>query len=434
MGRSGKGEADKSSASDGLLTAGVLAIALVRGVAKRPADPERERHVTTSPTTPLERSSQRREERSGAYIDLTQDPPDADDLTRAHDTDRGREADKPSEIPARGFLDVAKRVIAESKADNLPLLAAGVAFYSVLALFPAMVALVSIYGLVADPAEVSRQLQDLSSAMPAEAADIIVGRMEDLAAAEDSSLGLSAVIGIAVALWSASSGMSWLMKALTLIYDEEETRTFVPLRGLALLLTFGATVGLVITLMLITGASSMAKWAGLGEIGQQVVSIARWPALGVVMIVGLALLYRYGPNRSTPQLRWASWGSAIGMLVWLVASAGFAVYVSVVGSNNESYGSLAGIIVLMLWLWLTCVAILLGAQINAELEHQTARDTTTGPDEPIGQRDAVVADSVGPTAEELARESDDGSGDGSGSSERSAPERSGANREQAAAR
>lgn len=316
------------------------------------------------------------------------------------DRGRGRNASTPAEIPTRGLRDVAKRVAADTRDDNLTLLAAGVAFYSVLALFPAMVAVVSIYGLVADPAEVSRQIGDLTSALPEEAADIIVERMEDLVSSESGSLGFSAAVGIAVALWSASSGMQWLMRALTLIYDEQETRKFVPLRGRALLLTFGAIVGLVVSVMLIAGASSIARWAGLGQIGQTVVSVVRWPAMGLVMLFGLALLYRYGPNRATAQLRWASWGSAVGMVVWLLASAGFAVYVSVAGSN-ESYGSLAGVIVLMLWLWLTCVAILLGAEVNAELERQTARDTTTGEERPLGGRGAMVADSLGPRAEEV---------------------------------
>ena len=265
-------------------------------------------------------------------------------------------------------MGTAKQVAARSKANNLTLLAAGVAFYAVMSLFPAMVAVVSVYGLVADPAEVAEQMADVASALPEEAADIIVGRMESLAASGDSSLGISAGIGIAVALWSASSGMSWLMRALTLIYDDEETRKFVPLRSWALLLTFGAVVGLAVTVMLITAASSLAGSLGIGDIGQRVVSVLRWPVLALVMIFGLALLYRFGPDRSVPQRGWASWGAGVGMFVWLVASAGFAVYVSVAGNNTESYGSLAGIIVLMLWLWLTCVAILLGAQVNAVLE------------------------------------------------------------------
>jgi membrane protein len=391
------GPKEGPSPSDGLLTAGVLAISLIRGVTKAPVD----RSVTERDATSSGRPSQRGEGRPSAYADLTDDdPPGRLDIDRAGQVGRGRQARKPSDMTAVGFRDVASRVVAESKNDNLPLLAAGVAFYSVMALFPALVAVVSIYGLVADPAEVARQLQGLTSALPAEAADIIVERVEDLAAGERSSLGISAAIGIGIAVWSASSGMSWMLRALTLIYDEKETRTFVPLRARALLLTFCATVGLVVCVGLIAGASSLAERAGLGDVGQTVVSVVRWPVLAAVMLVGLSALYRYGPDRDPAAWRWVTWGSGVGMLVWMVASVGFAVYVAVVG-NNESYGSLAGVIVLMLWLWLTCVAILLGAQVNAELEHQTARDTTSGAEQPLGRRGAVVADSVGPTATEV---------------------------------
>lgn len=328
------------------------------------------------------------------------------DDVRALDRGRGREATTPSGIPKRGLKDVAARVIAETKADNVPLLAAGVAFYSVLALFPAMVAVVSVYGLVADPAEVSRQLAGLTSALPPEAADLLVDQIEQLTTAETNALTLSAAIGLVVALWSASSGMSWLLKALTLVYDEAETRKFVPLRALSLVMTVGAVVGLVVSLTLIAGAGSLAKRVGLEDVGQAVVSVLRWPVLGLVMMVGLAALYRYGPNRDAARWRWVSWGSVVGMVVWLIASAGFAVYVALAG-GNESYGSLAGVIVLMLWLWLSVLSVLLGAQVNAELEHQTAQDTTTGPDAPLGRRGAVVADTVGPNAEELAVEKDE---------------------------
>jgi membrane protein len=388
--RSGKGEPRGSSPSDGLLTAGVLAISLVRGVARQPVS---ERSPNPPPTV-------RPSRRSGGR---TSGDPDGSE--RVSDAGRGRDATSPSEIPARGLRDVASRVAAESKDDNLLLLAAGVAFYSVMALFPALVAVVAIYGLLADPVEVARQMDGLTSALPAEAADIIVERVEDLAAADGSSLGLSAVAGIAVALWSASSGMSWLLRALTLIYDEQETRRFVALRSRALLLTFGATVAMVVSLGLIAGASSIAEQLGLGRVGQAAVWVLRWPALALVMLVGLAVLYRYGPDREQARWRWVSWGAAVAMAVWLLASVGFAVYVSAFGSN-ESYGSLAGVVVLMLWLWLTCAALLLGAQIDAELERQTARDTTTGAERSIGTRGAVVADSIGRRADEEAPQGD----------------------------
>ncbi len=282
------------------------------------------------------------------------------------------------------MIDVARKVASEAKEDNMPLLAAGVAFYSVLALFPALVAVVSIYGLVADPDDVTRQLQGLASAVPEEVADILIKQATSIAAADSGALGLSAFVGIAVALWGASSGMTWMMRALTLIFDEDETRKFVALRGRALVLTFAATLAMVVSVGLIAGASDLGRWIGLVDVGRTIVTVVRWPVLALVMVVGLNMLYRYGPDRHEPIFRWFSWGAVIGAAVWIGASVGFAAYVSVVGSN-ESYGSLAGVAVLMLWLWLTCLAILLGAQVNSVLERSsgvgrvTPTSTADGP-------------------------------------------------------
>lgn len=377
-----------SAAADGLLTAGVLAIALARGVARQPL-PDRGTHPDGPEHVGADRSDE--SELRGPFG--TQGRP-AHELEAAPGDERGRTATSPGEIPPRGWLEVGKRVAAEAKADNLQLLAAGVAFYAMLALFPALVAVVSIYGLVVEPSQVEAQLTGLTSALPEEAADILVTQIESLTEAESGTLGLSAAIGIAAALWGASSGMAHLLRALTLVYDEKENRTFVPLRALSLAFTVGATVGLVVILTLVAGAASLARSAGIGLSGQRIVTVVRWPVLALVMMVGLSILYRYGPNREDARWRWVTWGTVIGMGLWMVASAGFAVYVSVVGSNEQSYGALAGVIVLMLWLFLTVVAILVGAEINAQLERQTVRDSTTGPEERPGERGAEVADDI----------------------------------------
>lgn len=320
----------------------------------------------------------------------------AGDRMRAHQRGRGRQAETPSEIPMQGWKDIAKRVAAETKSDNVPLLSAGVAFYSLLALFPAVVAMVSIYGLVADPKEVSTQLKSFTKAMPTQAADLIITQVKEVASKPSGALGVSVIIGIVAALWSASSGMKWLLSALSLAYDEKEDRKFVKLRGIALVLTVGATVGLVISLALIAAMPSIARTLGLGSTGALVAGILKWPILLVLVVAGLAILYRYGPNRAAPRWTWVNWGSGIAAIIWIAASAGFAVYAAVAGSFSKSYGSFAAIVVLMLWLYLSVLAVLIGAEINSEMEHQTARDTTTGPDRPLGDRDAVVADQVAP--------------------------------------
>jgi membrane protein len=324
-----------------------------------------------------------------------QDPQEAQRL--AHEPGRGRHAERPAQLPRAAWRDIAKRVVAEVRADNVPLLSAGVAFFALLALFPAVVAVVSLYGLVADPSEISRQVRDLAAALPPEARTLLVDQVEGVAEQAPSSLGTTAVIGIALALWSASSGMRWLLSALSLAYDETEDRKFIRLRGTALLLTVAATSALVVNLVLLTATSRLSGWLGLGSGGELAVNVLRWPVLAVLVGAGLAVLYRFGPDRDPARWRWVTWGSALATGVALVASAGLAVYSSVSSSMDETYGSLAGVVTLMLWLMATVFAILLGAEVNAEMEHQTARDTTVGQREPLGQRGAIVADEVAPS-------------------------------------
>ncbi|MGN6694146.1 MAG: YihY/virulence factor BrkB family protein [Aquihabitans sp.] len=327
--------------------------------------------------------------------DVEQDPAEAERI--AKEPGRGRHADRPGQLPAPGWRDIAKRVVAEIRADNVPLLAAGVAFFALLALFPALVAIVSLYGLVADPAEVSRQVRDVTAALPPEARTLLVDQVQEVARQAPRSLGTTAIVGIALALWSASSGMKWLLSALSLAYDEREGRKFVRLRGTALLLTLAATVAFVSNLVLLTAAGGLAEWLGLGSAGETAISILRWPVLAVLIAAGLAVLYRYGPDRDEPKWRWVTWGSALATGVAVLASIGLAAYASISSSMDKTYGSFAGIIVLMLWLMATVFAILLGAEVNAEMEHQTAQDTTVGRRRPIGERQATVADEVAPS-------------------------------------
>lgn len=327
--------------------------------------------------------------------DEQQDPAEAERV--AQERGRGRDAERPADLPRAGWRDIAKRSMAEVRADNVPLLSAGVAFFGLLALFPALVAVVSLYGLVADPADVSRQVRDVTAALPPEARTLITDQVQQVASKAPSSLGTTAVIGLALALWSASSGMRWLLSALSLAYDEVEGRRFLRLRGIAFLLTLAATTAFVANLVLLTATSRLADWLGLGRAGEVAINILRWPVLIVLVGAGLAVLYRYGPDRDAARWRWVTWGSGVATAVAMAASAGLATYSSVSSSMDDTYGSFAGVIVLMLWLMATVFAILLGAEVNAEMEHQTARDTTDGRPEPLGRRQAVVADEVAPS-------------------------------------
>ncbi len=307
----------------------------------------------------------------------------------------GREAERPSEIPARGWFAVLKRVKAEVKDDNVSLLAAGVAFYAMLALFPAIIALVTIYGMVADPAEVESQVGEFAKSLPSGADQLITQQLENVVNAGQQALSIGLALSLLAVLWSVSSGVQGLVKSLNLIYDERETRGFVKLRGLSLLLTLGAIVVVVVALVLITVFPGVIEDLGLGQAGELAASIVRWVVLALLVLVALAVVYRFAPDRTNPRWRWLSWGAVVALVLWLLGSVGFSFYVDNFGKYNQTYGALAAVIILLLWLYLSAFAVLLGAEFNAETERQTARDTTTGPERPLGQRDAEVADTVG---------------------------------------
>jgi membrane protein len=310
----------------------------------------------------------------------------------------GRQADQPQEIPPKGWKDIAKRTMKEVKQDQVPLLAAGVAFYALLSLFPAIIAGVSIYGLVADPATVRDQINQLTERLSPETAKIIGDQLKQVTSGAGGALGVATVIGILTALWSASSGMKALITGVNLAYDESEGRKFVKLRGLSILMTLAAMVLLGVALALIVGFPAVAdswptalRWTG---------SILRWVLLAALLMAGLAALYRYAPDRDKPKWSWSSPGSVVATVLWVLASVGFSIYVNAFGNYNKTYGALAGVIILMFWLYLTAFVVLVGAELNTEMELQTAKDTTAGPTRPMGERDAHAADHVAesPTA------------------------------------
>jgi membrane protein len=318
----------------------------------------------------------------------------------AHETDpkavdngqQGRQAETPQEIPPKGWMAIAKRSAKEVKQDQVPLLAAGVAFYTLLSLFPAIIAGVSIYGLVADPETVRRQLDKLTQMLSPETATILSQQIRQITSGAGGALGVATIIGILTALWSASSGMKALITGVNLAYDETETRKFAKLRGLAILLTLGAMLLLTVAGATIAGFPPIAD--NLPVVLQWVVSILRFVVLAALLVVGLAVLYRYAPDRDEPKWTWVSWGSGVATVVWILASIGFSIYVKSFGNYNKTYGALAGIIILMFWLYLTAVIVLAGAELNTEMELQTARDTTKGPEEPMGERGGHAADHV----------------------------------------
>ena len=306
----------------------------------------------------------------------------------------GRDAETPSEIPGRGWIEVLKRTKKEGVADNASLLAGGVAFFALLAIVPLLVAALSIWGLFASPADATRLIGDLVSGLPQSAQNLVSRQLRNISNRSNAGLSVTAIISLAVALWSASSGAKHLIEAVNTAYDEEEGRGFIKVRGLALLFTLGAVAFLLVAIGLIAVLPSALSDAGVPDPLRIVLEVARWPLLAVLMVAGLAIVYRVAPDRRDPKWQWVSWGAVAATALWLIASALFAVYASSLGSYDQTYGSLGGVIVIMLWLYITALAAILGAELNAELEAQTAADTTVGDPRPLGSREAVVADTV----------------------------------------
>jgi membrane protein len=284
-------------------------------------------------------------------------------------------AERPTEIPARGWIQVVKRGWKEAKADQVPLLAAGVAFYAFLAIFPALIAVVSIYGLFADPSTIANQLNSLTATLPEEAARVITDQVTALSTRRQT-LGISLVLSLLIALWSASAGTSNLLTAINVAYNAEEKRGFVKKRLLALGLTVAAIIFMVIILGLVAVLPPLVRAVFDTGALRWVLQIVGWLIVVVLVPAALALLYRLAPDRDAPRMRFASVGAVVATLIWLAASIGFSIYTATFGNYAKTYGVFAGIVVLLFWLWLTMYAILLGAEINAESERQTVPEAS----------------------------------------------------------
>jgi len=318
---------------------------------------------------------------------------------RAAEPGRGRKALSPVDIPVNGWRDIAWRVYAEIGNDRLLAVAAGVVFYGLLALFPAITALVSSYALFADAATIGKHLAFAGALMPAGAFGIVEEQITRIAQAGGGQLSSAFVIGLLVAIWSANAGMKAMIDALNVIYGETEKRSFVVLNLLSLTMTLGALAFLLLAIAAVVVLPLAFSWLGIESLGQRAVVLLRWPAIMIVIALALAVLYRYGPSRRVAKWRWLSVGAVVATLLWVAGSVLFSWYLSNFADYNATYGSLGAGIGLMMWLWLTSIAVLIGAELNAEIEHQTARDTTIGRTKPLGTRGAVMADTVGEAQE-----------------------------------
>lgn len=324
---------------------------------------------------------------------------------------RGRHAESVSEIPRRGLRDVAGRVIKRFEDDKVVLLSAGVAFFFFLALIPAMAAGISIYALVTSPTDIVDQAQQFLAGAPTEISGFLTDQLQRISSQAGQTLGWSAGAAMLFAVWSASAGTARLIEAVNVAYDEKDDRGFLHRRGIAFVWTLGILVFAIGGLLVGSSVLDTLRTADLAPWVRTAGTILFWIGLGIVMALGLSITYRYAPYRDEPEWRWVSWGSIIAVVLWVIATLGFQLYVSNFGSYDQIYGSLGAVIIFMLWLLITTVIIILGAEINAELEHQTAVDTTVGPEATMGERDAFVADTLGSQQSPTSR-AQDRSGDG----------------------
>jgi len=308
---------------------------------------------------------------------------------------RGRQADKPTDIPTPVWKDILWRLKSEMAEDHVGLIAAGVAFYALLAIFPAITALMALAGLLLDPSEVTEQLGSVMAILPQAAGQIILDQAVSVAGSQGAGLGFAFVFALGLAVYSASKGMGGLIEGLNVVYDETEKRSFVMRSAVTLGLTVLVIMGLLAGLIAALAVPIALAWLSLPQWVEIVAGLLRWVILGVLTISGLAVLYRWGPSRKKAKWRWLTPGALAACAVWLIASIGFSAYVGRFASYNETFGSMAGVIILLTWLWLSAFIVLMGAELNAEIEAQTARDSTTGPDRPMGGRGAHKADNLG---------------------------------------
>ncbi|NPU09920.1 YihY/virulence factor BrkB family protein [Bradyrhizobium sp. 83002] len=331
------------------------------------------------------------------YFDQRPEPARRGRTNELSDDGRGRLAASPSEIPPRGWKDVLYRVYQNVTDHRIVALAAGMTFYTLLAIFPALAALVAVYGLFSDPAKITGHLEQLRGMLPGGAIEIARDQLTRVTDKGSQALGVTFLVSLAISLWSANAAMKSLFDTLNVVYREQDSRGFIKLNAVSLLFTGGALLFALLAIGAVVVLPVLLKYLGMSEAADLVLQIGRWPTIFICVSLGLALIYRYGPDREEPRWRWISWGSALAAALWLAGSALFSWYAANFGSFNATYGSLGAVVGFMTWIWISAIVILIGAELDAELEHQTVRDTTTGRERPLGTRGATVADTVGQT-------------------------------------
>lgn len=317
------------------------------------------------------------------------------DLGAARQKGRGREADAPNALPPRAWREILGRVFADIGRDRVMLIAAGVTFYLLLALVPALTAFVAIYGLFADQSTVLDHIGLLEGIVPAGGLDILREQLQRLVSEGNTALGWTLAISLAIALWSASAGIKAMFEAMNIAYEEDEDRGFIKISALGLAFTLGMAVAAALSLVAVIIMPALVTILPIGPAASWLVRILSYVLLVAVLVVGLAALYRWGPARQQARWRWITPGAAAAVVLMIVASLIFSFYVANFGNYNATYGSLGALIGFLTWMWISITLVIMGAELNSELEHQTAHDTTTGEERPMGERGAYVADTIG---------------------------------------
>jgi membrane protein len=289
-----------------------------------------------------------------------------------------------SDIRPKGWKDILLRVYHRISDDRIVSFAAAVTFYNLLAIFPATAALVAIYGLFADPSTIGHQVDGLSAVLPSGAIEVVSTEADRVARQPAGTLHGAFLVGLAISLWSANAGTKAIFDALNIAYGEEEKRGFFKLNTMSLAFTLGTLAFALIALGAIVVLPFVLGRLGLVGAVHSLIAAGKWPMLLVLVVLMLSLLYRFGPSRDRPRWQWVTWGSIFAALLWLGASLLFSWYAANFGSYNKTYGSLGAVVGFMTWIWLSSIVVLIGAMLNAELEHQTVRDTTVGRPPPLG--------------------------------------------------
>jgi membrane protein len=312
--------------------------------------------------------------------------------------DRGRDAQRPREIPFKGWFDVLWRVKDQLEADNVSIVAGGLALFSLLAVFPSLAAAVAIYGMVASPEAIASQVQAFGQLIPEAGLRILNEQLNELATQRSEKLSIGAIAGIVLALWSARKGMVALITAMNVAYNERDRRGFFSRLALSSVFTIAGVLGFVLVVALGVAVPVGLKVLPLGSAGEWVLLTARWALLWLVAVLAFSLLYRFAPHRSQARWPWVTTGSIIAATLWIGGSLLFALYVRNFASFGETYGAIGGVVVMLMWFYVSAFVVILGAEINSELERQTVRDSTEGEPRAMGERGAFSADTLGPRA------------------------------------